>query len=138
MSTQEYPHENWFEALKSTGQQFEAENDDLEAVLEGDIGFHAFFIAEGDDATRGAMTAVYQALYDTLEEMHVDADIVEHRCGEVTPEAVADEIINQIEHENGVYLSDHFRENIRERVEKRVRKNIEAREASSTGGEEDG
>lgn len=122
----QFPHDNWLDALKGCAEQFEAENDDLEAILEGDIGFHALFVAEGDDPTRGVKTALYQALYDTLQEVHIDADIVDINRGSVTPETVAEEMVDQIEHEHGVYLSDHLRDNIRNRVITRVQENLEA------------
>ncbi|KKF39899.1 hypothetical protein FK85_24845 [Halorubrum saccharovorum] len=36
-------YDNWMQMLQATAARFEEENDDLEALLEGDIGFHAYF-----------------------------------------------------------------------------------------------
>lgn len=119
----ESPYDNFMEALKATNKQFEDEYDDLEAILEGDIGFHTFFVAEGDDPTRGTHTAIYQGLYELLEEVSIDADIIECNYGEVTPENARKEAIAQI-HEF-TYLPETMAERIGDRVEDRVRKNME-------------
>jgi len=124
MSDAEFKYDDWLDGFREIGAQFEAENDDLEAIFSGDIGFHAFFVADGDDPTRGSLTAVYQALYDNIESLHVDRDVVKWNQGELTPTAVADEVIGQLEGECGLYLNERFRENIRERVEQRIEKNL--------------
>ncbi|WP_311171827.1 hypothetical protein [Halobellus ordinarius] len=126
-STDDFRHDTWFDAFKASTRQFAAETEDLEAILAGDAGFHTFFHTEGVDVTRGVQTAIYQGLYDTLEELYVDEELVEQRHGECTPEAVADEVIEQITHEHGVSLSDHVEETIRDRVTGRVRDNIDNR-----------
>jgi|GEM_PF-6480091 len=131
---EEFAHDNWLEALKATGEQFDAENDDLEAILEGDIGFHTFFAADADDPTRGVETAIHQAVNDTFEELFIDAEGVEISHGEVTPESVAEEVLAQIEGNIGQYLSDPLRANIRERVEKRVEANQSSSEEIATDG----
>ena len=126
MSTDEndsFAHENWFEAFRATGEQFDAENDDLEAILEGDIGFHAFFAADADDPTRGVQTAIYQGIYDKLNELHVDADIVRLQHGEVTPETVWLTLRDQLE--EFTYLSEPMLLSIEERVKERVEKNLD-------------
>lgn len=122
---EEFHHENWYEALKGTAKQFEYENDDLESILGGNIGFHCFFVADGDDPTRGVQTAVYQALFEMLEEVHIDAELVEHNQGEVTPRSVAVELIGQIEYNAGLYLSDRFKEELYEKIENRIERNME-------------
>ena len=124
-STDDYPHDNFMDALKATNQQFRDEYDDLEAILEGDIGFHAFFVAEGDDPTRGANTAIFQGLFELLEEIDIDATIIEHNYGEVTPETARKEAIAQIN--EFTYLPDRMAETIGDAVEERVRNNMRAR-----------
>ncbi len=119
----DYPHDSWFDAIKSTSKQFEDENDDLEVLLEGSIGFHTFFVAEGSDPTRGVQTAIFQGLGDLIEEVHIDREIVEHRNGEVTPETVRKEVENQLDEH--AYFSSEMREAIGARVEERVEKNLE-------------
>lgn len=128
--------DTWYDDLLQTANRFEEENDDLEAILEGRIGFHSFFVADGDDPTRGARTAIYAGIMDSIDELHIDADIVEAHNGEVTPEAVADEVVGQMEQNIGLYLDDMLRENIHERVEKRVRKNMEERDRQERGLDE--
>ncbi|GGL25943.1 hypothetical protein GCM10009037_06960 [Halarchaeum grantii] len=108
--------------LKATADRFEEENDDLEAILEGDMGFHAYFVANGEDPTRGTHTAVFQGIYDVIEEVSVDAEIVEIRRGEVTPESVREEVLAQLDEH--AHFSRDLREAIGDRVEKRVRKNM--------------
>jgi hypothetical protein len=125
----EFAHETWFEAFKESTRQFAAETEDLEAILEGDAGFHAFFHTEGVDVTRGAHTAIYQGLYDALEELYVDEELVELRRGEVTPEAVADEVIEQVTREYGVRLGERVEGNVRDRITRRVEKNRRERDA---------
>lgn len=127
MSSEQY--DNWFEMMKATADRFEDENDDLEAIIEGDIGFHAYFVADGDDATRGCHTAVYQGIYNCLGEVSVDADIVEARHGEVTPETVWAEMESQLE--EFTYLSSDLIEPIEEQVKERVRKNLRQRGSST-------
>ena len=119
----EFRYESWFDAFQASTRQFAAENEDLEAILEGDAGFHAFVHTEGVDVTRGAHTAVYQALYDVLEDLYVDEELVALRWNEVTPETVAEEIISQIADDHGVFLSEHVEAAIRDRVQDRVRTN---------------
>ncbi len=123
----DFAYDTWYDTFQASVQQFDAENGDLEAILDGDAGFHAYFHANGSDVTRGVHTAIYQALYDTLDEFYVDEELVEMRRGEVTPHAVAAEVIEQISHEHGVYLSEHVEENIRDRVAQRVETNLEDR-----------
>lgn len=118
-------HENFVDALMAAEQQFEEEYDDLEAIIEGDIGFHAFFVAEGDDATRGVHTAVYQGIYDCLQEVSVDAEIVEIQHGEVTPDTVWKETRTQLE--EFTYLPDTLLEPVEDRVKERIQKNLEQR-----------
>lgn len=118
-----YHHENFMEAIKATNEQFEDEYDDLEAILEGEIGFHTFFVAEGGDATRGVQTAIYQGIYDRLCEVGIDGEIVELNHGEVTPETVWQETRMQLE--EFTYLPETLLEPIEERVKERVRKNLE-------------
>jgi len=121
MSKSEKQFDSWFDMFKATTQRFEDENDDLEAILEGDVGFHAYFVADGGDDTRGCHTAVYQGLYETLNEISVDAEIVESRYGEVTPKTVWKEMESQID--EYAYLPSEVREPIEKRVKERVRKN---------------
>ena len=117
-------YDNWMQLLQATAARFEEENDDLEALLEGDIGFHAYFTV-GDDPTRGVQTAIFQGVYEALEEVSFDADLVEMRHGEVTPETVWQEVDDQInEH---AYISEGLRDPIRERVKRRVGRNLENR-----------
>jgi len=116
--------DNWFEMLQATVDRFEEENDDLEATLAGDIGFHSYFVADGDDPTRGSHTAIYQAIHETLEGVSVDADIVEAQRGEVTPETVSEEMMAQID--EFTYIPGELRDAIGEKVQERVRKNMEA------------
>lgn len=119
--------EDFMEGLKQNADRFEDEYDDLEAVLEGDIGFHAYFTSGGPDPTRGAITAIYQGIYDELEEVSIDAEIVELYHGEVTPETVRREIINQLD--EFTYLPENLCEAIGDRVEERVEKNLRQQEA---------
>jgi len=75
--------------------------------------------------TRGTNTAIYQALYDTLEAVSLDDELLEMRYGEVTPEAAGEAVLDQIDEYQ--YVSDPLRSNIRERVEDRVRSNMQKR-----------
>jgi len=122
---------DWFEMLEATADQFEAEYDDLEAILAGDIGFHCYFVADGDNVCRGATTAVFQALSERMEELHIDDETVKYNQGAVSPTAVADEVLSQLEAHTGLGLGEWTREMIREQVESRVRKNMD----SDDGGE---
>ena len=112
----------WYDSLLKAAEQFEDENNDLEAVLEGTIGFHTFYVAEGDDPTRGVQTAVYQGLYDSLEEMHVDKDTVQIDYGEVTPETVWQTVEGELDRH--MYIPDSLRENIEQRVKSQVEDNL--------------
>jgi len=111
------------EALKTCARQFEAENGDLEAILEGHIGFHAFHTSNGESDTRGVQTAIYQALYDCLEELHIDDDIVNQNKGEVTPQTVSDEVLDQLEYFGGLYINGRLEQAVADRVQERVRRN---------------
>jgi len=119
---------NWFEMLKATADRFEEENEDLEAILEGEMGFHAYFVA-GEDPTRGCNTALFQGFYDVIEEVSVDADMVEINHGEVTPETVWIEYRRQLnEH---TYLSEEMESALEQRVKRRVEKNLDQRGESA-------
>jgi hypothetical protein len=119
----DFPHEDWVEALKTCARQFDAENGDLEAVLDGSIGFHAFHTGNGETETRGVQTAIYRALYDCLEELHIDDDIVEQNKGEVTPQTVSDEVLDQLEYFGGLYVNDRLEQAVTKRVAEQVRRN---------------
>jgi hypothetical protein len=129
MSTNNTEPENFFEGLQINAQRFEDNNDDLEAILEGDIGFHAYFTSGGPDPTRGAITAIFQGIFEVIEEVSVDEELVEIHQGEVTPESVRKEVMSQID-EHG-YLGEQFRDAIANSVEERVRRNLEAAENNS-------
>jgi len=121
---EEFPYDSWFEAVQALGRQFEAENDDLEVTLEGSIGFISLFTDEPPaDVTRGVVTAMHQAVYETIEAVSLDEELLEMRYGEVTPEAAADAVLDQIDEYQ--YVSDPLRSNIRERVEARVHHNMD-------------
>ena len=121
-ATPDDPYDNWIQMLQATAARFEEENDDLEALLDGAIGFHTYFTV-GDDPTRGTQAAIYQGVYEALEEVSLNAGLVEMRRGEVTPETVWQEVDDQInEH---AYLSDDLRDPIRERVKQRVERNLQ-------------
>mgnify|MGYP000730534264 CR=1 FL=1 len=120
--------ESWLGKLRATTDRFEEENDDLEAILEGDMGFHAYF-AVGEDPTRGCTTALFQGFYEVIEEVSVDAEIVEINHGEVTPETVWAEFRSQL-HEH-TYLSDEMESALEKRVKRRVQKNLEQRGESA-------
>lgn len=126
----QFSHDSWFVGIQSVAQQFEAENDGLEVQLYGDIGFHTFFSPNGSDPTRGVQTAIHVGLAELLEDMHIDADIVEHHFGEVTPETVGKEALAQMD--EVTYLSSNTREAVADAIEDRVRQNIEA----ADGGEQ--
>lgn len=123
-SQAETQHDSWFEMLQATANRFEDENDDLEAIIEGDIGFHAYFVAEGDDPTRGVHTAIIQGFNEAIQEVTIDADIVDINRGNVTPETVREEAMAQLN--EFVYLPENIRESIGDHVEERVQKNMEA------------
>ena len=127
-STGSAEHENFLEALKATNRQFEDEYDDLETIIAGDIGFHSFFIAEGDDPTRGTHTAIYHGIYELMEEVSVDADIVEFHHGDVTPETVWKETRRQMEEYS--YIPETMLDPIEDKVKKRVRKNLKKNDHS--------
>jgi len=118
-----HPYDSWFDGIKGVADQFEDDNDDLEAELWGDIGFHTFFVADGEDPTRGVKTAIYSAFAEAIEEVHIDAEIVEMRYGEVTPETVRESVIDQMEEHT--YIPSELRAAIGEAIEKRVAKNME-------------
>lgn len=122
MSAADDEPDTWFDGIKDVADQFEEENTDLEAVLEGDIGFHTFFVAEGSDPTRGVRTAMYAGLMELFEEVHIDREMVEMRHGEVTPRTVRRELENQLDEH--AYLSQEMRDAIGEKVEERVEKNL--------------
>ena len=125
------PYDDWFEMFQATLARFEAENDDLEATLTGDVGVHSFFTAGSEDVTRGTRTAVLEAFDATaLSEVTVDADLVEAHYGDVTPQTVWDVVESQMNER--VYLDSTLREEIAERVKTRVADNISRR-----GGEDE-
>ena len=113
---------NWMQSLLGAASQFEEEHDDLEVILEGAIGFHTFYVADGDDPTRGVKTALYSGLNDLLEEVSVDADTVRLNHGAVTPETVRRETMDQIT--EFTYVPESLAESIGESVEERVRQNL--------------
>lgn len=118
------PPQNWMDGLLWLDDKFQEENEDLEAILEGDLGFHAFFTRGGPDPTRGVQTAVYQGIYDQIQELSVDEEIVEMHYGELTPETVWQAVEDQI-HEF-TYLPESLFDPIEERVKERVEKNLES------------
>lgn len=124
--------DNFMDGLKQNAARFEDEYDDLEAIIEGEIGFHAYFTSGGPDPTRGVMTAIYQGLYDVLEEVSIDAEIVEIHYGEVTPETTRKAVEDQL-HEY-TYLPENITDAIGDRVEKRVEKNLEQQPSDGPDG----
>jgi hypothetical protein len=45
--------------LKATADRFEEDNDDLEAIVEGDMGFHAYFVAWKAEASLYSVGVVF-------------------------------------------------------------------------------
>ncbi|WP_373189953.1 hypothetical protein [Halolamina sp.] len=123
MSETEGGDESWFDAFQASVEQFDEENDDLEAQLWGDAGFHSYFAAS-HDPTRGVGTAIHIAIAELFEEVSVDAEFVEHRYGEVTPVTVRKAVLDQID--EITHLSRELRESIGDQVEERVARNMEA------------
>lgn len=115
--------ETFLDGLKQNADRFEENNEDLEAIIEGDIGFHAYFTSGGPDPTRGCQTAIFQGVYDELEEFHLDAEVVELNQGEVTPQTARREAIEQLQ--KFTYLPENLVESIGDRIETRVRKNLD-------------
>jgi hypothetical protein len=126
MSTENDDQPDFYDLTKQANDRFREEHDDAEAIFEGTIGFHAFFNADADDPTRGIHTAIYQGIFNELQEVSVDADIVRINHDEVTPETARAELINQL-HEF-TYLPENLVEAIGDAAENRVRENLEAME----------
>lgn len=115
--------DSWCDTFQKAVELFEEENDDLEAELWGDAGFHSYFTA-GHDPTRGVNTAIHIAIAELFEEVSVDAELIEMRYGEVTPENVRRGVLDQIDEH--AYLSSELREAIGKQIEDRVAQNMEA------------
>lgn len=86
-----------------------------EASWWGDLGYHTFFNPNRTDYGIGMTTATTIAFQETIEELWLEADIVEDSHGEVTPETVAAEAESQLDQFIGQFrFFELYAENLEE------------------------
>lgn len=85
------------ERLKAASEELRERDSLGEAAWWGDLGYHTFFNPSRTDYGIGMQTAMTVAFQETVEELWLEADIVEDNQGEVTPETVAAEAEHQLE-----------------------------------------
>lgn len=101
--------------LESISEEIRERNNLGEAALWGDLGYHTFFNPSRSDYGIGTTTAMHVAFEQTVEELFLDADIVEDNHGEVTPETVAAEAENQLDSFIGQFrFFELYAENLRD------------------------
>jgi hypothetical protein len=101
-----------------------------EVMYSGRLGYHTFYDKESDRLLRGSRTVLHMAFDRTLEELWLDEDIIRDNQGEVTPDAVEAELLEQLEH----FIGDGFGRGFNERFAENVRQVLEEREMA--GGDE--
>jgi hypothetical protein len=67
-----------------------------EAILVGDFGLHTFYDPDRTDYGVGTQTLLLEAFRQATEEIWLDEEIVRDNQGEVSPESVAAETVDQI------------------------------------------
>lgn len=101
-----------------------------EVMYSGRLGYHTFYDKDSDKLLRGSRTVLHMAFDRTLEELWLDEDIIRDNQGEVTPDAVEAELLDQLER----FIGDGIGRGFNERFAENVRQVLEDREMA--GGEE--
>ncbi|KDE59582.1 hypothetical protein EL22_19975 [Halostagnicola sp. A56] len=101
--------------LEAASEELRVRDNLGEATWFGDLGLHTFYNPSRTGYGIGMTTATAIAFQKTIEELWLEADIVEDNQGEVTPEAVAAEAENQLEEFIGQFrFFELYAENLEE------------------------
>lgn len=105
--------------LQEASEEFQ-EHDLGAMTLYGKMGLHTLYAHDAQDFEAAFETAFLKALSETFEDLWVEADIVEEQHGEVTPETVATETVDQIHELTGVRFDGWAREQFEETLAERL------------------
>jgi hypothetical protein len=91
-------------------------------TLRGRLGYHTLYNHGADDPTMAFDTALVWALDDLFDELWMDEDIVRDRQSEATPEAIAEETVEQVHEFTGIRFDQWTEEQFKDSLAEKLRK----------------